>query len=207
MLSAFSTSYYLILAPTLWLREPCTHCSDRKTEVKVLVQGHKVVLAAVELRSHVWLFVSSWTAACQASLSFIISWNLLKLMSIELVMPSNHLILCHPLLLLPSIFSTINVFSNESVLHIRRPKYWSFSSASVPPMNIQNWFPLGITGLMSLLSKGFSRVFSDTMVQKHQFFGAQPSLWSNSQHGPTDAWIYAIHIPNTQGCPPAFSCL
>ena len=126
---------------------------------------------------------------------------------IELVTPSNQFILCHPFLLLPSIFPSTRVFSNESVLHIRRPKYWSFSSASVPPMNIQNWFPLGITGLISLLSKGFSRVFSNTMVQKHQFFGAQPSLWSNSQHGPTDAWIYAIHIPNTQGCPPAFSCL
>ena len=127
MLSACSTSYCLLLAPTLWLREPCTHCSDRKTEVNVLIQGHKAVVAAVELHSHVWLFVTPWTAARQASLSFIISWNLLKLMSIELVMPSNHLILCLPLLLVSLIFLTINVFSNESVLHIRWPKYWSFS--------------------------------------------------------------------------------
>ena len=82
---------------------------------------------SVQLLSHVQLLAASWTAACQASLSFTISWSLLKLMSIEPVMPSNHLILCHPLLLLPSIFPSIGVFSNESALHIRWPKYWSFS--------------------------------------------------------------------------------
>ena len=71
--------------------------------------------------------MTAWTAACQASLSFIISWSLLKLMSIKSVMPSNHLILCHPFLLLPSIFPSIGVFSHESALHIRRPKYWGFS--------------------------------------------------------------------------------
>ena len=77
--------------------------------------------------SHVWLFVTLWTAACQASLSFTISQSLLKFMSIELVMPSNHFILCCPLLLLPSILPSLRLFSNESVLHIRWPKYWSFS--------------------------------------------------------------------------------
>ena len=81
----------------------------------------------VQSLSRVRLFVSPWTAAHQASLSIINSWSLLKLMSIESVMPSNHLILCYPLLLLPSIFPSIRVFSNESVLHIRWPKYWSFS--------------------------------------------------------------------------------
>ena len=81
----------------------------------------------VQLLSHVWLFVTSWTAACQASLSITNSRGLLKLMSIELVMPSNHLILCRPLLLLPSILPSIRVFSNESTLHGRWPKYWSFS--------------------------------------------------------------------------------
>ena len=95
------------------------------------------------------------------------------------VMPSNHLILCHPLLLLPSIFTSITVFSNESALHIRWPKYWISASASVLPMSIQGWFPLGLTGLI-LQSKGFSTVFSSTTVWKHQFFGALPSLWSNS---------------------------
>ena len=84
-------------------------------------------LSPVQSLSHVWLFVTPWTAAHQASLSITNSQSLLKLMSIELVMPSNHLILCHPLLLPPSIFPSIRVFSNESVLPIRWPKYWSFS--------------------------------------------------------------------------------
>ena len=86
-----------------------------------------VDISSVQSLSLVQLFVTPWTAACQASLSLTISWSLLKLMSIELVMPSSYLILCHPLLLLPSICSSIRVFSNESVLHIRWPKYWSFS--------------------------------------------------------------------------------
>ena len=93
---------------------------------------------------------------------------------------SNHFILCRPLPLLPSIFPNINVFSNELVLHIRRPKYWIFGFNIILPVNIQSWFPLGVTGLISLLSKGLSCVFSSTTVQKHQFFSAQPSLWSNS---------------------------
>ena len=88
----------------------------------------------VQLLSHVRLFTTPWIAACQASLSFTVSWSLLKLMSIESVMPSNHLILCHPLLLLPSICPSIRVFSNESALRIRWPKYWSFSF-SISPSN------------------------------------------------------------------------
>ena len=87
-----------------------------------------------QLLSHVGLFVTPWTAACQAFLSITNSWSLLKLMSIELVMPSDHLILCRPLLLLPSFFPSIRVFSNESVLHIRWPKYWSFRF-SISPSN------------------------------------------------------------------------
>ena len=90
--------------------------------------------AFVPSQSCVWLFLTPWTAACQASLSFTISWRLLRLMSIKLVMPSNHLILCCPLILLPLIFPSIRVFSNESVLHIRWPKYWSFSF-SISPSN------------------------------------------------------------------------
>ena len=89
---------------------------------------------SVQLLSHVWLFATPWTAARQASLSIINSWSLLEFMSIASVMPSNHLILCHPLLLPPSIFPSIRVFSNESVLHIRWPKYWSFSF-SISPSN------------------------------------------------------------------------
>ena len=122
------------------------------------------------LFSCVRLFATPWTAAWQASLSFTISQSLLKPMAIELVMPSNHLILCCVLLLLPSIFTTIGVFSKKLALHNR----WKSigASASVLPMNIQDWFPLGWTCLISLQSNGVSRV----TVQKHQFFDAQPSL-------------------------------
>ena len=104
--------------------------------------------------------MTPWTATRQASLSFSISQSLLRLMSIESVMPSNHLMLCCPLLL-PSIFPRINVFSSESALCIRWPKYWSFSF-SILSMNIQDWLPLGLSGLISLQSKGLSRVFSNT---------------------------------------------
>ena len=128
---------------------------------------------------HVLLFGTPWTAACKASLSVTNSWSLLKLMPIESVMPSNHLILCHPLLL-PSIFPNIWVFSNESVLFIRCQSAGASTSASVPPMNSQGWFPRELTGLISLKSNGFSRIFSNTTVQKHQFFGAQLSSQSNS---------------------------
>ena len=100
------------------------------------------------------------TAARQASLSITHSRSLLQLMSIELVMPSNYLILCHPLLLLPSIFPSIRVFSSESVLHIRCQSNGVSASASVLPVNIQDWSPLGWAGSISLQSKGLSRVFS-----------------------------------------------
>ena len=90
--------------------------------------------SSIQLRSHVRLFATPWTAACLASLSITNSRSLLKLMSIESVLPSNHLILCHPLLLLPSVFPSIRVFSNESVLCIRWPEYWSFSF-SISPSN------------------------------------------------------------------------
>ena len=116
-------------------------------------------------------FLQPMAAACFPVHHF--SQRLLKLMSIESMMPSNHLILCHPLLLLPSNFPTIRVFSNESVLHITWPKYWSFSISS--SKEYSDWFPLGWTSWISLLSKGFSRVFSSTTVQKHQFFDAQLS--------------------------------
>ena len=88
---------------------------------------YSLIFIVVQLLSHVWLFATPWTAACQASLSFTISWSLLKLMSLESVMTFNHLILCHPLLLLPSIFPSIRIFYSEFTLCIRWPKYWSFS--------------------------------------------------------------------------------
>ena len=123
---------------------------------------------AVRSLNCVQLFKTPWTAVCQASLSIANSWQLLKLMSIELVMPSNHLILCHPLLLMPSVFPSIRVFSTKLVLCIRWPNYWSSASTSDLPMNIEDWFPLGCIGCISLLSKGLSRVFSNTTIQKHQ---------------------------------------
>ena len=112
---------------------------------------------------------------------FPVLHNLLEfaqLMSTELMMSSNHLILCHPLLLFPPIPPRIRVISNELALHIRGRKYWSL--AFVLLMHIQGWFPLGLTDLISLQSKRLSRVFSNTIVQKHQLLGTQPSLWSNS---------------------------
>ena len=123
---------------------------------------------------------SLWPHDFQASLSMTRSQSLLKLMSIESVMLSNRFILCHPLLLLPSIFLSIRIFSNESFVHIRWPNIGVSASASVLTVSIQDWFPLEFTGWISLQSKGLSRVFSNTTVQKHQIFSAQPSLWSNS---------------------------
>ena len=112
-----------------------------------------------------------WIAARQASLFVTNSRSSPKLMSIESVMPSSHLILCRPLLLLPPIPPSIRVFSNESTLRMRWPSIGVSASASVLPMNTQDWFCLEWTGWISLQSKGLSRVFSNTTVQKYQFFG------------------------------------
>ena len=134
-------------------------------------------MLSVQLLSGVQLFVTPWTAIHQASLSIINCWSLLKLMSIKLVMPSNHVFLCHPFLLLPSIFPSIRVFYNDSVLHISWSKYWSFSF-SISPSNDSLGlisFKIDCFDLLETLRVSFS-----TTVQKHQFSGAQLSLWSNS---------------------------
>ena len=159
-------------------REPKAEESYSRNELRphVAVQLHTT--AVVWLLSHVWVFLTPWAAAHQASLSFTISWSLLKLVSIASVMLSNHLILCCPLLHLPSIFPNISVFSKELALQIRWPSIEA--SASAFPMNIQGWFTLGLTGLIYLLFKWLSRVFSSTTFLRHQFFGAQASLQSNS---------------------------
>ena len=149
--------------------------SSSNTRLLIHSQLHHVN-SSVQSLSCVQFFVTPWTAARQASLSFTTSLSLLKLMSIELVMPSNHLILCHHLLL-HSIILSIRVFSNESVLATSGGQNIGVStSASVLPVNIQDEFPLGLTGLISLQSKGPSKVFSNTIVQKYQFFSAQLSL-------------------------------
>ena len=140
--------------------------------------GLCVQFSSVQSLGHVRLFVTPWTAARQSSLSITNSQSLFKLMFIELVMPSNHLILCCPLLLLPSIFSSIRIFSNESALRIRWPKYWSFNfsislsneylgliySKSYRLIYNKSSYPLGWTGWISLLSKGLSRV---SLLQHH----------------------------------------
>ena len=134
----------------------------------------------VQLLNRVRFLVTPWTAARQASLAFTISQSLFKFMPIELMMLSNHLILCHPLLLLPSIFPRIRIFSIELPLHIRWPKYWSitFSISSTNEYSGLISFRI-LAGLISLQSKGHYTVFSNTTIQKHQFFSMQPSLWSN----------------------------
>ena len=144
------------------------------------LHNDRSIFSSVQSLSHVRPFATPWIAASQASLSNTNSRRSPKLMSIELVMPSNHLILCHPLLLLPPIPPSIRVFYNESTLLMRWPKCWSFSFSISPSKEHPGWSPLGWTGLISLQSKGLSRVFSNTMVQKHQFFRAQLSSQSNS---------------------------
>ena len=136
----------------------------------------------VQLLSGVWLFVTPWTAACQASLSFTISQSLLKLMSIESVMPSNHLVICWPLLPPPSIFPTSGSFPMNQLFTSGGQRIGA--SASVLPVNIQDWFPLGLAGWISLQSKGLSRVFSNTSSK------ASNSLVLSILHGPT---LTSIH--------------
>ena len=137
-------------------------------------------------------------AACQASLSITNSWSLFKLMSIELVMSSNHLILCCPLLLPPSIFPGIMVFSSESVLHIRWPKYWSFSFSISPSNEYSGLIFIRITGLTSLQSKGLSRVFSNITVQKYQVFETKLSWASLVAHlvknppAMHETWVWSL---------------
>ena len=141
-----------------------------------------LMIVVVHSLSHVWFFVTPWTAACQASLSFTITWSLFKLMSIELVMASNRL------LLLPY-FPASGSFPMSQFLASGGQSIWASASALVLPMNIQDWFPLGLTGLISLQFKGLSRLFSSTTVQKHQFFSVQASLWFHINYR---RWLHGI---------------
>ena len=148
--------------------------------IHITASGMISFFLSVQPLSRVLLFGTLWTAAHQASLSIINSWSLFKFISIESVMPSKHLILCYPLLLLPSILPSIRVFSNESVLRIRWPKYWSFSVGpsneySGPVSFRMDW--LHLLAVQGVFSSG---VFSNTTIQKHQFFGTQLSSQSNS---------------------------
>ena len=129
------------------------------------IQFHQ--FSSVQLLSRVWLFATPWVAALQASLSITNTRSSLRLTFIESMMPSSRLILCRPLLLLPPIPPSIRVFSNESTLRMRWPKFWSFSFSISPSIEHPGLSPLGQTGWISLQSKGLSRVFPNTTVQKH----------------------------------------
>ena len=137
-------------------------------------------VSSVQSLSRVQLFATPWIAARQASLTITNTWSWPKLMCINSVMQSSHHILCCPLLLLPPIAPSIRVFSNESTLRKSGQSIGASASASFLPMNTQDWSPLEWTGWICLQSKGLSRVFSNTTVQKHSFFGAQVSSQSNS---------------------------
>ena len=137
------------------------------------------LVSSVQLLSHIQLFATPWTAACQASLSIINSQSLLKLMSIELVMPSNHLILCQSLLP-PSVLPSIRVFSNESTLLMKQPKYWSFSFSISPSNEQPGLISFRMDWLELLAAQGTLKSLLQHIVQKHQCFGAQLSSQSNS---------------------------
>ena len=168
----------LTYVESLWLVSVSSDGRDRP-QVQAIEEPSPVPLHSDTFSSTLYIISSVQSLSCaapQASLSITNSQSLLKLMSIESVMPSNHLILCRPLLLPPSIFSSIRVFSNESVLHIRWPKHWKFSFNISPSSEHLGLISFRMDGWISLQSKGLSRMFSNTTVQKHQFFGAQLSL-------------------------------
>ena len=164
-------------------------------------------IIVIQSLSPLRLFATPWTAARQSSLSLIISQSLLKLMSIESTMPSNHLILSHPFLLLPSILPSIRVFSSELALRIKWPKYWSFSFSISP--SIRGWFPLGLTGLISLISFTLSflkllilfwRLLEGDLQQIHHLFNCSylsfmfTILESNSELVPKNVLLCSLHI-------------
>ena len=138
------------------------------------------IRTVVQSLSCIWLFVTPWTAACQALLSFTISKNLFKFMSIESAMLSDHLVLCHPFSFCLQLFLPPGSFAMTQLFASGGQNIGVSASAPVLPMNSQCLFPLRWAGLISLQSKGLSRVFSSTTIWKHQFFGVEPSLWSNS---------------------------
>ena len=155
------------------------HVHLRKVEIHCIWVKCPVQFSSVQSLSLVWLFVTPWTAASQVSLSITNSQTLLKLMSIESVMPSN---ISSSVIAISSYrqsFLAWRSFLMSQFFTSGGQRIGASASASVLPMNIQDWFPLGLTGLISLQSKGLSRVFSNTTVQKHQFFGAQSFLQSN----------------------------
>ena len=154
---------------------------DRSCTVSTkMISGAGLQFSSVQSLSHVQLFVTPWIAALQASLSINNSWSSLRLTSIESVMPSSHLILRCPLLLLPPIPPSIRVFSNESVLRMRWPKYWSFSFSIIPCKEIPGLISFRMDWLDLLAVQGTLKSLLQHHSSKHQFFSAQPSSQSNS---------------------------
>ena len=165
----FISKYYFLLCTRVYSQYDFSRSRQNK-------KGCKISISSVQSLSCVRLFVTPWTAAHQASLSITNSRSLRNLMSIELVMPSNRLILCCPFSSCLQSFPASGSFPVSQLFASGSQSTGVSASASVLPRNIQDWFPLGLNGLISLQSKGFSRVISNTTVQKHQFFSTQLSL-------------------------------
>ena len=161
-----------------WFSRPGgTHDATFLTSSRVLLLLLVILwVVVVQTLSHVQLFVTPWTAVCHAFLSSTISQNFLKFISTESVMLSNYLFLRHPLLLLPSIFPSIRVFSSESALCIRWPRYWNFSFSTSPSDEYSGLISFRIDWFDLLAVQGLSRIFSSTTIQKHQFFSTEPFL-------------------------------
>ena len=176
----YLSSYSTLKKTKLKIKMSCEYRLDKSWNWICLT--HIYIYISDQSLSRVQLFATPWIAACQASLSITNSRSSLRLKFSESVMPSSHLILWRPLLLLPPIPPSIRIFSNEATLCMRWPKYWSFSFSIIPSKEIPGLFSFRTTGWISLQSKGLSWVFSNTTVQKHQFFGAQPSSQSNSMY-------------------------
>ena len=152
----------------------------RNNWTQIYTQTHTIHFSSVQSLSHVWLFGTPWITACQASLSIINSWGSLKLMSIESVMPSSHLILCRPLVLLPSVPPSIRVFSNESSLHVRWPKYWSFSFNISPSKQHTTLISFRMDWLDLLAVQETLKTLLQHHSSNHQFFGTRLSSQSTS---------------------------
>ena len=173
-------SWTSFLNPTWAANKTCSFFMTLSLLILMTHTSIYLFLVVVQLLSHDWLFASLWTTASQAPLSSTISWNWLKFMYIESMMLFSHLILCSPLLLLPPIIPNIGAFSNESAFCMTWPEYWSFSFSLNPSNKYSRLISFRVGWLISLQSKGLSRIFSSTTIQKYQFFSTQPSLWSNS---------------------------
>ena len=164
----------------IWLFQDHTQTVTKAKFSHVCFPRGYCLYNVVQLLSHIWLFATPWTPAQKASMSFTISPSLLKLMSTELVMPSNHLILCTPFSFCPQSFPASGSFLMSQLYASGGQSIGVSASASVLPMNNQGWFPLELACLISVLYKQLSRIFSSLTIRKHQFSGAQSSLWSSS---------------------------